>query len=1195
MTEKNSSKDVVLFLRIEPVEKTNYYSLQLKVKTDAALPAEIKTKPGPVTVTVSGRLTQTLEDFSRYRKKLTRVRIFGATEILSRLIEMEKTIGSEIYHNFFPGNIGETFDGFIKLLLKRKVNRVTLIISSPDPEILDIPFEMLRKDEASEPVLLSYNNFHLVHTIETTLDMFGLSGSEPPAPPLRILYVSALPVDLPEERRLLQLEKEQEMLLEALGPLMMEDKVLVEFLDAATPDDIEKALAAGEHHVVHFSGHGAHLDFQQHKSGVLFMENEEGKTMQVAGKELARRLRKYSSIRLVVLSACETARSVDYGVAGALINGGIPTTLAMRYTVSDDIAACFTERFYTGICPGKSLDHAMFNARTAVYDHEKKKIADLEKDDSGPMVYLEWTTPYLYQNQHTLQWVDYSKEKTDTQYFFPKQVNLVHGGKYVGRGFIGRRREIIKLHRLFGEGERCVCIYGQGGLGKTTLAIRFADNYQNGAYKIIQFRGDISEETILTRLTAAASRYMGNKFAQEMQSPDFDAMDKLSILIEQFLSRHKIIILFDEFEQNQRASKKSGSGRWEIGSPRLKAFLNHLCSKLDRSSYILFTTRYLFDEPRTTPLNLGEMQVSDAYKLFARNTNLVRLPADQKRLVYDTLGGHPHALGLLEKYSGMEGVRFEDISINILAVKSKEHNRDRVLDMLWDQLTGDERTALSGASVFADLAPPEGLTAVTGLPAKTIRRAIKSLNSLSLVYIEEDRFLTHRLTASFVQKTKIGSRQLLAYHHNAAEYFAGQRDETGKKDIGNAIEARSHFLLAEEWDRAAEITFETDILLKHLGYHRVSFEHLKEIEDIELTAKNRSTLFHHLGMLHLDFGEYDKALIHYQKSVDISMKTGDMKSVADSLGEMGIIWKNVGDYHKALTYYQQSMEIAEKINDKKSIAVALHNIGNVFDYMGHYDEALAHLQKSMKISEETGEIIEVSNSLHQMGVVYQHKGLYDAAMSCYQKALEISAEFNDVKGAASTLHQIGNIYCIKRAYDTALEYYEQSLEIKQEIGDLRGLADTLHQIGMVYQKLGDYDKALMHAQKAMDLSVKVGDTKGAADSSQLVAKIHQYNGDFETALMLYQQGLETYKKLRDPVGGGTTLGQMGKLYAGLNDFPTALECSLEAFKIFTEIGSPKASQAVMDILLSRMALPDSEFKKIVKAHGIAPDTFDGYQ
>lgn len=1197
---RERNRDVVLFLRIEPAETTDEkdgatYSVQLDVKSGVEFPGKEKINLEPVVTTISPTLTNTLPEFTHLRARFPQhIKLFGAAESLDLLTKMEKTIGVEIYRTFLPDAVGEAFEYFLNLLYRRKVTRLTLVISSSIPGILDIPFEMMRKDEETGPILLSYNAFHLVHSIESTLDDFQLTSLEPPAPPLRILFVAALPVDLPPEQRLLELEHEQERLIESLGELITDKKIMVEFLDITTMDEIEQALQAGDHHVVHFSGHGVHLDLSGQKSGVLYLEDEFGNTVKVTGKELSERLRAYSSIRLVILNACETAHSDDYGVAGALIYGGVPTVLGMRYTVSDEKAILFTSRFYTTVCQGKPLAHAMFNARKAIYDLEKEKAAALLQKIKAdkPPYFLEWITPFLYQNQEILHLIDYSKESADTRYFFQKPFSLVLGGKYVGRGFVGRRKEILELNRLFNEGKRSVCIYGQGGLGKTTLAVRFADNFENGAYKIIQFRGEISEEIILTRLSKEASRYLGNEIIEYIQSPKNDAMDKLDMLTEHFLSRHKRIILFDNFEENQRKLKGKKEYRREIHSPRLNDFLTHLCKNLKRFSYILFTTRYLFPEPRTASLNLGEMTFPDTYKLITRYENLVSLPTAQKRLIHENLGGHPHALGLLEECTGLKDMSWERILQKFREIKDKELNQELLLDMLWNQLTGDEQTALKGASVFRELTSAEGLMAVTGMSEAVVSRAVKSLNTLSLIYLEEEEFHVHRVTADFVQNTKMDRKQLLDYHRKAAEYFEGIRYEEEKRYIGNDIEARWHFLEAEEWDRAAEITFEVDIFLKHHGYPRVSFEFLKEIEEKELNAKNRLLVHHQLGMQHLDYGEYKEAMEQYGKSLKISGKTRDLDGICDTLGEIGLIWKNLGDNEKAFTYYKKSLEIAVKINDKKAGSTSLHNIGTIYFLEGRFDEALEHYQKSLAISEKIGEKVGAADSYHQMGMVCQHKGDYRTALTFYQKAVKISEEIGDVKGTASSLHQEGNIYCIMMDYDTALDYYQKSLEIKEEIDDIKGISDTLHQIGMIRQRRGDYDTSSMYYRKALELSEKIGDMHGVASSTQQLGKIHQYKGDFDTALDHYRKTIEICEKIGNIEGAAHAFGQMGILYNEVKEFPAALECSLRAFLVFSQIQSPKAFGMYQNILMARANLSDTEYKEILKKYDIPPDAFD---
>ncbi len=865
--------------------------------------------------------------------------------------------------------------------------------------------------------------------------------------------------------------------MSALGDLISEKKVVVEFLDIATLEEIEKTLKQGEHQVVHFSGHGGHFDWSVQKRGVLYLEDEWGRVKEVTGEELAGVLSKYGSIQLVVLSACETAHAEDYGVAGALIKGGIPAVLGMRYPVSDPVATMFTSWFYKYVCTGVSLNRAMFNARQTIYKYEEERRTAQQKEKEPKIIISEWMTPVLYLNQNTCQLMDYSKTPTDTRYFFQKPVSLVHGGKYVGRGFIGRHKEILNLYRLFREGNRKVCIYGQGGTGKTTLAIRFADNFENSAYQIIQFRDQVSEETILTRLAKEAAPLLGDKIVQMIESPEIGQLDKLDLLMEHFLSRKKIILLFDNFEENQTAAVKGKEKKIyqrEIDSPRLKNFLVHLCNGLTTSSYVLFTTRYLFTEPEVAPLNLREMRWSDSFKLINRFEKLVHMPYNEKKQVHRKLGGHPRGFELLESYMSHEKVEWTVIDKKLRQVEDWEINHDLLLDMLWQRLTKDQQTALTAASVFRGLTAPEGLIAVTGQTKEKVMKSIETLNALSLLYLEEEKFYTHRLTATFVQNDKMEKKQIKEFHHKAADYFNVIRDEDGNKILNNDFESRWHYLEAGQWDRAADITFSLGEYLSLHGYLQLSFELLIEVGEKPINDKNRANVYHQMGVLHQDFGEYDEAFKQLQNAKKIMEKIGDIRGVSRILHDMAVQNQEMGNYDAALEQLQREMEIFQENKDLKGVSTCLYNIGRVYLFQGkgNRDKALIKFKESIDIKKKIDDEKGISNNLIAIGNIYHEKGNYDEAINHFQESLEIKMRIGDTIGVSYCLYNIGAIHQTKGDYDEALKQYQQSLEIREKVGGIVELAKIYLPMGTLYLNKGDFFAALTHSINAFLILAK---------------------------------------------------------------------------------------------------------------------------
>lgn len=201
----------------------------------------------------------------------------------------------------------------------------------------------------------------------------------PISPPLRILAMISAPSDVPW----LQGDQEWDNLNEALSALVRRGMVEAERLETGTLSALQRPLRLREYHVLHFVGHGRYDEAAQ--DGALALEGADRRTRLVTGRDLGLMIRGYRTLRLVVLNACEGARSARDdplgGVAQALVRQGIPAVIAMQFEISDPAALVFSRSLYEAIADGFPVDVAMAEARRAMFaeGHE-----------------VEWATPVLY-------------------------------------------------------------------------------------------------------------------------------------------------------------------------------------------------------------------------------------------------------------------------------------------------------------------------------------------------------------------------------------------------------------------------------------------------------------------------------------------------------------------------------------------------------------------------------------------------------------------------------------------------------------------------------------------------------------------------------------------------------------------------------------------------------------------------------
>jgi CHAT domain-containing protein len=176
--------------------------------------------------------------------------------------------------------------------------------------------------------------------------------------PLRILVAIASPQDL--ER--LDSEAEVKKIEKALAEPVAQNLIQYDILRDITTRDLRDALM-NPYHVLHFIGHGA---FEE-GSGSLAFEDSGSDAAPVSGRTLGTLL-KSSSVRLVVLNACESAQNATNtqaftGVGPALVEAGIPAVVAMQFVVGDDSARAFAQDFYGMLSYLLPVDECVSRAR----------------------------------------------------------------------------------------------------------------------------------------------------------------------------------------------------------------------------------------------------------------------------------------------------------------------------------------------------------------------------------------------------------------------------------------------------------------------------------------------------------------------------------------------------------------------------------------------------------------------------------------------------------------------------------------------------------------------------------------------------------------------------------------------------------------------------------------------------------------
>ena len=281
-----------------------------------------------------------------------------------------------------------------------------------------LPWEILYDDDSGGFLALDGRTPVVRH-----LDMRRPRRAPTPARPLRVLVVMPEPYGAAR----LDVERERESLRETWGE---DDRVELVFPETATFDGVRDAMTAGPIHAIHYMGHGTYDE--KAGCGGLVLEGAFGRETPVVGRSVGKLVTGVEpQPAFAVLNGCDTGRTGNSKgpwpfafAAAALMDAGLPASVAMQLPIGDDEAVHFSRTLHRKLQGGLPVERAVSEARLS-----------LSEEFAGPV----WAIPALFM-------------RVADGTLFPAEVARSAGGD--GRPTIDEARVHVDRYKLeSGEGE----------------------------------------------------------------------------------------------------------------------------------------------------------------------------------------------------------------------------------------------------------------------------------------------------------------------------------------------------------------------------------------------------------------------------------------------------------------------------------------------------------------------------------------------------------------------------------------------------------------------------------------------------------------------------------------------------------------------------------------------------------------------
>jgi tetratricopeptide (TPR) repeat protein/transcriptional regulator with XRE-family HTH domain len=220
-----------------------------------------------------------------------------------------------------------------------------------------------------------------------------------------------------------------------------------------------------------------------------------------------------------------------------------------------------------------------------------------------------------------------------------------------------------------------------------------------------------------------------------------------------------------------------------------------------------------------------------------------------------------------------------------------------------------------------------------------------------------------------------------------------------------------------------------------------------------------------------------------------------------------------GRHDSRLAVWQAALDAAEQLPDPAYRTQAHRFVGRMLTDLGRHEEAVRHLERALALAEQQEDLLQQANTHGMFTAVAGLAGDVGKALDHAARSRELYQKLNNPIGQAHAHNNLGVWLARQGDHELAREHCQAALALYREHHSPHSEASILDTLGYIDLCTGRYADAVRHCRQAVDLYHGLGDTSyDAADILDQLGQAHVALDQLEQARAAWQEGLELYRR-----------------------------------------------------------------------------------